>query len=118
MTMIKMVEPKEWETYLYAFTARNRGRRARFEIFGPKGGFKEEEQEGDFASISIEGSKVIVTRHYDNHGEQKVMVDELNNVRGISVQYDTDNSVNVLEFADDKGGMTTLHFESKVDGVS
>jgi len=118
MTMIKMVEPKKWETFLYAFTARNRGRRARFEIFGPKGGFREEEQEGDFASISIDGNKVTVKRHYDDHGQQKEMIDELTGVRGISVQYDTDNSEAMLEFADDKGGKTTLHFESMVDGVS
>jgi hypothetical protein len=113
-----MVEPQEWETFLYAFTRRNHGRRARFEIFGPKGGFKEEEQEGNFASISLEKNKITVTRHYEKNGGQQAMVDELINVRGISVQYDTDKSVNVLEFADDKGGKTMLHFESKVDGVS
>ena len=118
MTMIKMVEPQEWETFLYAFTNQNHGRRARFEIFGPNGGFKEEEQEGNFASISIDGNRLTITRHYEKNGEQQAMVDELNNVRGISVQYDTDNSVNVLEFADGSGGKTTLHFESKVDGVS
>lgn len=118
MTMIKMVEPQEWETFLYAFTNRNHGRRARFEIFGPNGGFKEEEQEGNFTKIALDNNKITVTRRYEKNGEQQAMVDELNNVRGISVQYDTDNSVNVLEFADGNGGKTTLHFESKVDGVS
>jgi hypothetical protein len=116
--MIKIVEPQEWDTFLNAFTERNHGRRARFEIFGPNGGFKEEEQEGNFASISIDGNTVTVVRRYYKHGELATMTDELKNVRGISVQYDTDNSEDMLEFTDEKGGMTTLHFESKVDGDS
>lgn len=116
--MIKTVEPKEWDTFLNAFTTLNNGRRARFEVFGPNGGFKEEEQEGTFASISINGNTVTVKRFYEKHGEQATMTDELKNVRGISAQYDTDKSINMLEFADDKGSMTTLHFESKVDGDS
>lgn len=118
MTMIKTVEPQEWDTFLNAFSERNHGRRARFEIFGPNGGFKEEEQEGDFASISIDGHTVKVTRHYEKHGEPATMTDKLENVRGIAVQYDTDNSEDMLEFTDDKGSMTTLHFESRVDGDS
>lgn len=113
-----MVEPQEWETFLSSFSTRNNGRRARFEIFGPNGGFKEEEQEGDFDSISIDGNTVTVTRRYEKHGKQARMTDELLNVRGISVQYDTDNSEDMLEFTDDKGSMTSLHFESKVDGNS
>jgi len=46
------------------------------------------------------------------------MTDELKNIRGISVQYDTDNSEDMLEFTDDKNQLTTLHFESRVDGDS
>ena len=118
MTMIKAVEPQEWDTFLNAFTGRNKGRRARFEVFGPNGGFKEEAQEGKFTAISIDGSTVTVTRHYQKHDEDAAMTDELKNIRGISVQYDTDNSEDMLEFTDDSGSMTTLHFESKVDGDS
>ena len=118
MTMIKMVEPQEWDTFLNAFTTRNHGRRARFEVFGPNGGFKEEAQEGKFTSISIANHTVTVTRHYEKRGEPATMTDELKNIRGIAVQYDTDKSEDMLQFTDDKGGMTTLHFESKVDGNS
>ena len=46
------------------------------------------------------------------------MTDELKNIRGVSVQYDTDNSEDMLEFTNDKGELTTLHFESLVDGDS
>ncbi len=117
--MIKAIEPQEWDTFLGAFTTRNHGRRARFEIFGPNGGFKEEEQEGNFVYVSIADHTVTVKRHYEKHGgEQATMTDELKNVRGIAVQYDTDNSEDMLQFTDDKGSMTTLHFESKVDGDS
>jgi hypothetical protein len=118
MTMISIVEPSEWEKFLSDFTENNCGRRARFEIFGPNGSFKEEAQEGNFQSISISGNTVTVVRNYEKHGSLAMMKDELKNVRGISAQYDTDNSIDMLEFADEKGGMTTLHFESKVDGNS
>jgi hypothetical protein len=117
MTMIKQIEPQEWDTFLNAFTTRNRGRRARFEIFS-RGDFAEEEQEGYFESASIDGNTVTVNRTYEKHGEQATMTDELGNIRGISVQHDTDNSENVLEFTNDKNELTTLHFESRVDGDS
>jgi hypothetical protein len=117
MTMIKQIEPQEWDTFLNAFTERNRERRARFEIFS-RGDFSEEEQEGYFESVSIDGNTVTVNRSYEKHGEQATMTDELGNIRGISVQYDTDNSENVLEFTNDKNELTTLHFESRVDGDS
>lgn len=117
MTLIKAVEPQEWETYLGAFTERNHGRRARFELFS-HGQFSEEEQEAKFVSISITGSTVTVKRRYEDHGEIKQMTDELINIRGIAVQYDTDNSEDMLEFTNDKNQLTTLHFESMVDGAS
>ncbi|MEO6655979.1 MAG: hypothetical protein ABIO36_07825 [Pyrinomonadaceae bacterium] len=116
--MIKMIEPQEWETFLYSFSNRNRGRRARFEVFGPNGGFKEEVQEGSFTSISLDNGTVTVKRTYQKQDEEASMTDELKNIVGVSVQYDTDNSEDMLEFTDDKGGMTTLHFESRVDGDS
>ena len=115
MTLIKAVEPKEWETYLSSFTGRNAGRRARFEIFN-HGNVSEESQEGTFESISITGNTVTVKRRYQGHGEERSMIDELKNIHGISVQYDTDNSEDMLEFTDDRNQLTTLHFESRVDG--
>ncbi len=117
MTLIKAVEPQEWETFLSAFTERNNGRRARFELFS-HGQFSEEEQEGKFVAISITGSTVTVKRQYEDHGKDKLMTDELKNIRGIAVQYDTDNSEDMLEFTDNKNQLTTLHFESLVDGDS
>ena len=117
MTMIKAVEPQEWATFLSAFTGRNRGRRARFEVFS-SGDFMEEVQEARFESVSIAGNSVTVKRRYQKHGEEAEMTDELTNIHGISVQYDTDNSEDMLEFTDDKNELTTLHFESRVDGDS
>jgi len=114
MTMINVVDPQEWATFLNGFTERNKGRRARFEIYS-HGNSSEEQQEGHFEHISIDGHTVSVKRTY---GEGSVMNDELTNVRGISVQLDTDNSEDMLEFTDAEGNLTTLHFESRVDGDS
>ena len=117
MTLIKPVEPQEWGTFLNAFSERNKGRRARFEIFS-HGDFSEESQEGVFEHASIDEHTVTVKRTYESRGETATMSDELTNIRGISVQYDTDNSEDMLEFTNDKDELTTLHFESKVDGDS
>jgi hypothetical protein len=114
--MIKAVEPQEWETFLNAFTQRNRGRRARFEIFS-HGNFAEEEQEAHLEEVSIDGGNVVVKRSYEKHGTRNVMTDELK-IRGLSVQYDVDNSEDMLEFTDEKNQLITLHFESLVDGGS
>lgn len=118
MTMINQIEPQEWATFLAGFTTRNRGRGARFELFGPKGGLKEEEREATFESITVDGHVVTVVRSYVSGGTGRSMTDELKNVRGISVQYDTDHSEDMLEFTDDRNAMTTLHFASRVDGNS
>src|SRR5438552_3626309 len=117
MTMIKAIEPKEWGAFLNGFTERNRGRRARFEIFS-RGDFAEEEQEAYFENVSVNDNTVVVKRTYEKHGEQATMIDTLENIRGISVQYDTDNSEDMLEFTGRRNELTTLHFESRVDGDS
>ena len=117
MTMIQAIEPQEWATFLNAFTERNHGRRARFEIFS-HGDFSEEEQEAYFTNASFSDHTVTVKRTYDKHGQQSTMTDTLANIRGISIQYDIDNSEDMLEFTNDKNELTTLHFESKVDGDS
>src|SRR5947208_4546470 len=106
MTMIKTIEPQEWSTFLNSFTERNRGRRARFEIFS-RGDFSEEEQEAYFDGASVDGHTITVKRTYEKHGEQATMTDTLENIRGISVQYDTDNSEDMLEFTNDKNQLTT-----------
>ena len=117
MTMIKAIEPQEWDTFLNAFTRRNHGRRARFEIFS-RGDFAEEEREAYFEHAAIDSHTVTVKRTYDNHGQPTTMTDKLENIRGISVQYDTDNSEDMLQFTNTNNDLTTLHFESKVDGDS
>ncbi len=115
--MIKAIEPKEWATFLNAFSERNHGRRARFEIF-EKNRFSEEVQEAYFTRASLENNIVTIKRRYTSHGQEKTMTDELKDIRGIAVQYDTDNSEDMLEFTTGDEAMTTLHFESKVDGDS
>lgn len=115
--MIMAVEPEKWGSFLDEFTERNRGRRARFEIFS-RGDFAEEEQEAYFESAAVDGSTVTVKRSYTKHGQPETMTDDLTGIRGISVQYDTDDSEDMLEFTNDKNELTTLHFESLVDGDS
>jgi hypothetical protein len=116
--MINQIEPGEWTSFLAGFSERNRGRKARFEIFGPDGVSMEEDQEARFESASVADGIVTVTRTYEKHDQETTMTDRLPSIRGISVQNDTDNSEDVLEFTDKKNALTTLHFESRVDGDS
>src|SRR5438874_1739046 len=117
MTMIKAIGSQDWSTFLDGFTERNQGRRARFEIFS-RGDFSEEEQEAHFESASVDGTTVTIKRSYLKGEQPATMTDELEHIRGISVQYDTDNSEDMLEFTNEKNHLTTLHFESLVDGDS
>jgi hypothetical protein len=117
MTMIKAIDRENWDNFLADFTERNRGRKARFEIFS-RGDFSEEEQEARFESAGADGKTVTISRSYTNRGEPATMTDTLENIRGIAVQYDVDNSEDMLEFTNDKNELTTLHFQSMVDGDS
>lgn len=116
--MSKMIEPGEWSNFLSEFSERNRGRRARFELFSRGGNVGEEEQEGVFESASMDGSVVTVTRIDNTEGKNEIMADDIPNIHGIAVQYDSDNSENTIELTNDKNDMTVLHFESRVDGDS
>jgi hypothetical protein len=118
MTVKKLIEPAAWPEFLAEFSERNRGRRARFELFRRDGAVAEEDQEGNFEDVSVDGRVVKVKRSYNRLGESRVMTDELHDTHGIQVQYDTDNSEETIEFTDHKGNMTVLHFESLVDGDS
>lgn len=118
MTMIKTVDPAEWQNFLGDFSKRNRGRRARFELFGRTGTAREEDQEGHFEAISIVDHVVNVKRTYEKHGQQETMSDDITGIRGISVQLDTDGSEDMIELSDADGNLTALHFESMVDGES
>jgi hypothetical protein len=115
--MIKTIDPQEWAEFLTDFSTRNRGRRARFEAFSRQG-VAEEDEEAVFEKIAIEKDVVTVTRTNRSASSDSAITDDVSGVHGISVQYDTDNSENTLEFMNTNGDMTVLHFESKVDGDS
>ena len=116
--MTNAIEPQEWLNFLNAFSNRNHGRRARFEVFGPRGSVGEEVQEAKFKSASIDNHTITVKRIDKTETAENVMNDEFQNIRGVAVQYDIDGSEVMLELTDNKGGMTVLHFESRVDGDS
>ena len=118
MTQKKTIDSDSWADFLNDFSARNRGRRARFDLFEQGGNTAEEQQEGVFESASVAGHTVTVVRSYEENGEQKTMTDEIKDVHGITAQYDTDDSEDALEFINHQGDMTQLHFESRVDGDS
>jgi hypothetical protein len=118
MTQKNTIDPAGWGEFLQDFSQRNRGRRARFDIFEQSGRTAEELQEGVFESVSLEDRHVTVERSYDDRGEAKTMTDEIKDVHGIAVQLDTDGSESAIEFSNHNGDMTQLHFESKVDGDS
>jgi len=117
MTMVKLVEPQDWSTFLDGFTKRNRGRRARYEFF-THGDVFEEDEEARFESASMDGNKVTIKRRHNNRGPETELVDEIESIRGIAVQYDVDESEDALEFTNDRNELTSLRLESRVDGAS
>ena len=120
--MSKAIEPQEWKNFIEEFSARNRDRRARFNIFFKSGETVEEAEEGHLKSISLhkDGNKTsIVVERVDRTGdEEQAMSDTIENVRGVAVQYETDGSENVLEITDEKNTLLSLRLESKLDGNS
>ncbi|HQU82739.1 MAG TPA: hypothetical protein PKY59_06430 [Pyrinomonadaceae bacterium] len=119
--MSKAIERQNWAEFLSEFSERNHDRRARFHIFR-NGEMNEEEQEGRFQSASFEnggdGSSVVVTRTYTEIDEEKTMVDTIENVRGLAVQFEKDKSENILEITNNQNHLFSLRFESNIDGVS
>lgn len=118
----KAIEPKNWAKFLEDFSARNKNRRARFDIFFESGETLEEGEEGFFETVALdkdgEKTHVIVERADRSENEADVMTDRIENVRGIGAQYDTDGSEDALEITDGKNTLFSLRFESKVDGAS
>lgn len=110
----KTIESSEWNNFLSEFSDRNNGRRARFEAFTARG-VAEEDEEATFQSASMDGSIAVIDRITTNG---KPITDNIDDVRGIATQLDSDDSENTIEFADSEGNMTVLHFESLVDGES
>ncbi len=116
----KIIEPDKWKSFLDDFSNRNRDRRARFNIFFASGETVEEAEEGHLESISLnkDGNKtqVVIKRADRSSGtDSETMVDTIDGVRGIDVQFETDGSENALEITDAKNTLLSLRFESKLD---
>lgn len=117
-----MIEPNNWEDFLKEFVERNQNRRARFNVFFRSGETVEEAEEGHLKSILLnkdgDNTQIIIERIDRSNAEDQPMTDTIDNVRGVAVQYEKDNSENILELTDDKNTLISLRFESKLDGVS
>lgn len=117
-----MIEPKNWAKFLEEFSARNKDRRARFNIFYSSGETVEEAVEGHLEDISLNKdgneTQVIVKRIDQSVENGETMIDTIENVRGVAVQYETDGSENILEITDGKNTLLSLRFESQLDGAS
>ena len=126
--MSEPVEPREnidsenWKEFLQAFSERNNGRRARFDLYAAGGRTEEEDEEAHFEEARLEvvdgRRNVVVVRIDRGKATADKIRDEITNVRGVAVQYDTDGSEDVLEIIDDENSLISLRFESRVDGVS
>jgi len=118
----KQISPDKWEKFLYEFSARNANRRARFNIFFSSGETVEEAEEGHLESVALnrngDKTQVIVKRADKTSENEETMTDTIENVRGVTVQIDTDGSEDILEITDVKNTLFSLRFESKVDGAS
>ena len=118
----KGIAQNDWEDFLQEFSARNKNRRARFDVFFASGETLEEAEEGRLESVSLnkDGSnlQVIVKRADQTEGKSETMTDTIENVRRITVQYETDGSENALEITDAKNTLMSLRLESKLDGNS
>lgn len=121
MEPIAQIEPDNWEEFLREFSSRNNNRRARFEVFR-RGQVEEEGREARLEDIRLkrEGQRAHIEVIRIDRGDQTAdkLRDTITNIRGISVQFDTDGSEDALEITDDENSLISLRFESRVDGVS
>jgi hypothetical protein len=122
MSEIKQIEPGNWEEFLRDFATRNNDRRARFDVYRSDGTTEDEGQEAHFEDVRLKtdgnAKSVEVIRIDRTNSNAEKTHDVITNVRGISVQYDTDGSEDALEITDDQNTLVSLRFESKVDGAS
>lgn len=118
----KIISPKYWKSFLEEFSERNNDRRARFDLFKADGQIMEEDEEAYFEEARLEQNddqkNVVIVRISRAEANADKVKNEVTNVRGVAVQYDTDGSEDVLEITDDQNTLINLRFESKVDGVS
>jgi hypothetical protein len=121
MSSIGQVEPVNWQEFLQEFSIRNYNRRSRFEVF-KKASVEEEKKEAHLEAISLQKngdkSDIVVIRIDRSDSDAEKIRDVITNVRGLSVQYDTDGSENILEITDDENTLIQLRMESRVDGAS
>lgn len=114
-----LIEPENWNEFLQAFSIRNNGRRARFDVFRSNGKVEEEEQEARLEDVLLKQNgnhkniEVIRIDRADKNADK--LRDTITNVRGLPVQFDTDGSEDALEITDDQNSLISLRFESKVD---
>lgn len=118
---VAQIEPANWAEFLREFSTRNHNRRARFEVFRLRN-VEEEVKEAHLEDISLKrvGDKANVEVIRIDRGDRNAekMKDQITDVRGISVQFDTDGSEIALEITDDENSLICLKLESKVDGAS
>lgn len=121
MSEIKQINPQNWKTFLEEFSGRNNNRRARFEVFKGRNS-EEESQEYRLEEVRLEengeSNTVIITRIDRSGNKSDKIHDTITNVVGISVQYDTDGSEDVLQISDKENELILLKMESRVDGNS
>lgn len=119
---IAAIGSENWKEFLQEFSARNYNRRARFDVFRSNGKVEEEGTEAHLEDIVLrtKGDSVNIEVIRIDRSEQNAdkLRDEITNVRGVQVQYDTDGSEDALEITDNENTLVVLRFESKVDGVS
>ena len=117
-----IVEPVNWSEFLTVFAERNYNRRARFDVFRANGTTIEEELEAHLEDVllkSVNGVNRIEVLRIDRSDEKSHKLrDTIEDVIGVTVQYDTDGSEDILEITDRDNTLISLRFESKVDGVS
>jgi len=116
------VDVENWKEFLPAFSIRNNDRRARFEVFRSYGKVEEEEGEAHLEDILLRNNgdakdiEIIRIDRGDKNAEK--VRDVIEDVRGITVQYDVDGSEGAIEITDSENSLISLRFESKIDGVS
>lgn len=118
----KAIAPADWKKFLGEFALRNNDRRARFDVFERDGSVVEERSEAHLEDIVLRhenGSSTVeiirINRADTDAGKNRV---EITDVRGVTVQYDTDGSEDALEITDQQNNMISLRLESRVDGNS
>ena len=118
----KAIAPDNWEKFLQEFAERNNNRRARFDVFRSNGETEEEAIEAHLEDVKLvtdgNAKNVEIIRIDRSDANAEKSRETVTNVRGITVQYETDGSENALEITDNQNTLVSLRLESKLDGNS